>query len=370
MRSTIDALLAALVILPLGAASGLADDSVAASIRHAYLMDATHDVVLLERNAQTPVPPASMSKIYTHLMLLERLGEARLSVDDTFPVSERAWRMKGSRSFLDLHSKVPVRDLMLGLAVQSGNDAAVVIAEGLFGTEELFASETNKRLSALGLKNTTIRNASGLPSEGHLTTVEDLGLAARHIIRNHGEHYWIFGVREFTWNKISQQNRNTLLGSYGIDGMKTGWTQEAGYGLIASAEQDGRRLIGVVAGAASPKERELAMAEMLNWGFAGFRVADPCVGFETTVAVGNGVVDQVSLRPRETCPVLAPAGSTAFTSRIEMGQFLQAPVLEGAVAGVLIVENDVGTVLRRELVATESVEELGFVGKLRRFVGL
>jgi serine-type D-Ala-D-Ala carboxypeptidase (penicillin-binding protein 5/6) len=370
MRSPLKAFLVALLVLPLGAAGTFANDSIAASIRHAYLIDATHDVVLLERNAQTRIPPASMSKIYTHMMLLERLGEGRLSTDDTFPISERAWRMKGSRSFLDLNSKVPVRDLMLGLAVQSGNDAAVAIAEGLFGTEELFASETNKRLSALGLENTTIRNASGLPSAGHLTSVEDLGLAARHIIQNHGQHYWIFGVREFTWNNISQQNRNTLLGSYGIDGMKTGWTQEAGYGLIASAEQDGRRLIGVVAGAASPKERELAMAEMLNWGFAGFQVSDPCSGFQTSVAIADGVVDQVSLRPRETCPVLTESGVTAFTTRTEIEVPLRAPFLEGAVAGTLIVENEAGTVLQRELVTVEGVEELGFVGKIRRFVGL
>jgi D-alanyl-D-alanine carboxypeptidase (penicillin-binding protein 5/6) len=369
MRFSIKTLAAALLLLPLCAPASSANDVVAASIRHAYLIDATHDAVLLERDAQARIPPASMSKIYTHLMLLDRVGNGRLATDDTFKVSERAWRMQGSRSFLDLNSNVSVQNLMLGLAVQSGNDAAVTIAEGLFGTEELFASETNKHLLALGIENTTVRNASGLPSEGHLTTVEDLALAARHIIRNHAEHYWIFGVREFTWNNISQNNRNVLIGSYGIDGMKTGWTREAGYGLIASAERDGRRLIGVVAGAATPKERELAMAEMLNWGFAAFEVVDPCAGFETSVAIANAAVETLPVRVSETCPVLADRSHAGFTTRVSVEEPLQAPVMQGDVAGVLLVENGAGSVIRRDLLASETVPELGLMGKLRRFVG-
>ena len=370
MRFSIKTLAAALLLLPLGAPTATANDAVAASIRHAYLIDATYDTILLQRNAQERIPPASMSKIYTHLMLLERLGDGRLSTDDTFQVSERAWRMQGSRSFLDLNSNVSVKDLMLGLAVQSGNDAAVRIAEGLFGTEELFASEASKRLLALGIENTTLRNASGLPSEGHLTTVEDLAQAAKRIIRNHAEHYWIFGVREFTWNSISQNNRNSLIGSHGIDGMKTGWTREAGYGLIASAERDGRRLIGVVAGAETPRERELAMAEMLNWGFAAFDVADPCAGFETSVAIGNAVVETLSLSVSETCPVLTETSHAGFTTRAVFEEPVQAPILRGDVAGALVVETGAGSVIRRDLLANESVPAITLMDKVKRFVGL
>jgi serine-type D-Ala-D-Ala carboxypeptidase (penicillin-binding protein 5/6) len=278
--------------------------------------------------------------------------------------------MRGSRSFLDVRSQVRVQDLMLGLAVQSGNDAAVAIAEGLFGSEDLFATQTTARLAELGIENTTVRNASGLPSEGHLTTVQDLALAARHILRNHPEHYWIFGVPEFTWNSISQPNRNSLLGRGGVDGMKTGWTNEAGYGLIASAERDGRRLVGVVAGAATPKEREVAMAEMLNWGFAAFDVADPCAGFQLQVAVENAPVDATLLAPVSACPVLVENAARNFTTRVEGGGTLQAPVEQGTVAGVLVAENGAGIVLRRELLVGETIPALTFVERLRRFVGL
>jgi D-alanyl-D-alanine carboxypeptidase (penicillin-binding protein 5/6) len=356
---------------------------VAPSISRAYLIDMTHDKVLLSRNGSASIPPASMSKIFTHLMLFERLASGQIATDDTWTVSEKAWRMNGSRSFLEVGSAPRIIDLMLGLAVHSGNDSALAIAEGLHGTEEAFARAANLRIRELGILDTTIVNASGLPHPEHRTTVRDLAMTARHIIENHPEYYGIFGQKEFTWNNISQNNRNPLLGFDGVDGMKTGWTNEAAYGLVASAERQGRRLVAVVAGAESPAVRERSMRELLAWGFDSFSVTDPCQGLIFDLKVSGSRVTSLQAVPARGCPMLIRRGSESSVSlQTVTRDETPAPVSEGDIVGVLLVgKSDAerangdgssryaadpgGGMAAIDLVATRSIERLGMIERIR-----
>lgn len=246
----------------------------------AILMDARTGRVLYEKNADTPVPPASMSKLMTMIMVFEALKAGKLTLDQTFKVSEDAWKRGGASSggstmYAELNSEVRLEDLIKGVVVQSANDACIVIAENMAGSEPAFAEQMTKRARELGATNATFKNATGLPDEGHVMSVRDLALLARYIINTFPEYYKYYSIPEFTWNKISQTNRNPLLKDYpGADGMKTGYTKEAGYGLIGSAARDGRRLIMVVAGLKSINERRQEAQSLLDWGFKQFRSVD------------------------------------------------------------------------------------------------
>lgn len=241
--------------------------------RAAILVDHRTGQVLFAKNADEPLPPASMSKLMTAWVVFERLREGRLSLDDELPVSERAWRTEGSRMFLEVGARVKVRDLLRGMIVQSGNDACVVLAEGLAGSEAAFAELMNDKARELGLTGSHFANATGLPDPAHYMSVRDLAVLASAIIREFPEFYKIYSEKEFTWNGIRQHNRNPLLqrGVPGVDGMKTGYTSEAGYGLVASAERDGRRLVLVAAGLDSSRQRASEAERLLEFGFREFR---------------------------------------------------------------------------------------------------
>lgn len=344
---------------------------VAKDVEYAYLIDVTHNKTLLDRQGHIQIPPASMSKIYTHLMLLERIDEGRLSLDDTFHVSEKAWRMGGSRTFLDLGSRPTVKDLMLGLAVQSGNDAAVTIAEGLYGTEAFFSLETTRRLQELGATNTVVKNASGWPHPEHRTTAHDLAIGAAHIIRNHFDHYWIFSEEEFTWNNITQKNRNPLLRDEDVDGMKTGWTSESGYGLIASAERDGRRLVGVIAGAKTPGARAQAMRELLNWGFVNFEEINPCHGIKREINVINGDERRIYAKISNDCPILIDRQFNRNDIYIDvvMESSVEAPITKGQEAGQVRVMIEDEVLESHAMLYSQDVERLGFFAQWWRKLG-
>ena len=239
----------------------------------AILMDFRSGQVLFAKNPDQPLPPASMSKLMTAYLVFERLKEGSLRLEDELPVSEKAWRMGGSQMFLEVGERVKVIDLLRGMIVQSGNDAAVVLAEAIAGSEEAFAELMNRKAESLGLTNSRFVNAHGLPDPGHYMSVRDLAILARRIIQDFPEYYRFYSEKSFTYNGITQRNRNPLLRKDvpGVDGMKTGYTEESGYGLVVSAERDGRRLVLVVAGLESDQQRANEAERLLEFGFREFR---------------------------------------------------------------------------------------------------
>ncbi len=244
----------------------------------ALMMDYETGAVLFSKDGDQPMAPASMAKLMTVAILFEKLKHGELKLDDTFTVSEQAWRLsvagknESSKMFVSIGSQIRVEDLLQGIIVQSGNDACTVVAEHFSGNEEAFSDLMNAEAKKIGLKNSVFKNASGLPHPDMTVTAHDLALLAQYIIREFPDLYRFFGEKEFTWNGIKQANRNLLLGVYpGADGLKTGHTQASGYGMVASAEQDGRRLILVVNGLKSEAERAAETKRLFDLAFREFR---------------------------------------------------------------------------------------------------
>ncbi len=225
---------------------------------HAVLMDAETGDVLWAKDADAPMPPASMSKLMTLELLFQRLNDGRVKLTDTFPVSERAWRTQGSKSFVELGARIPVEDLIRGIIIQSGNDACIVIAEALGGSVENFVTMMNARAKELGLKQSHFVNPDGLPDPpGQMMSAMDLAHLARHLIRDYPQYYHYFGEKDFTWHNIHQPNRNLVLEKFpGADGLKTGHTDAAGYGVTTSAVRNGQRLILVLNGLRYPGKND------------------------------------------------------------------------------------------------------------------
>ena len=247
---------------------------------NAILIDAKSGNVFFEKNADQVVQPASMSKLMTMILVFEALKAGDITEDQEFLISENAWRRGGTSSggstmYANVNTNVRLIDLMHGAMIQSANDACIAMAEGIAGSEEEFASRMTKRGKELGLQNSVFQNATGLPKPENLMSVRDLTILARYIISEFPQYYKIYADREFTWNNITQKNRNPLLLDYpGADGMKTGYIKDAGYGLVGSAVRDGRRLILVVAGLTSIKERKEEAQKLLDWGFRQFKTID------------------------------------------------------------------------------------------------
>lgn len=247
---------------------------------NAILIDAKSGTVFFEKKADELVQPASMSKLMTMVMVFEALKAGTVTEETEFKISVNAWKRGGTSSggstmFANVNTKVKLIDLMHGAMIQSANDACIAIAEGLAGSEEEFAARMTNRGKELGLENAVFRNATGLPQPENRASVRDLTILARYIISEFPEYYKIYGKPEFTWNNITQENRNPLLQDYpGADGVKTGYIRDAGYGLVGSAVRDGRRLILVVAGVSSIAERKEEAQKLLDWGFRQFKTVD------------------------------------------------------------------------------------------------
>jgi D-alanyl-D-alanine carboxypeptidase (penicillin-binding protein 5/6) len=246
--------------------------------KHAILMDADANLVLFEKDADQLVPPASMSKLMTLAVVFRELKAGHITLETEFPVSEHAWRTGGAPSgssamFAPLNTKVTVSDLIQGITVQSGNDAAIILAEGISGTEDAFAKEMTKYAREIGLTKSTFVNATGLPAEGHLMTARELAMLARYLIYTYPEYYHYFGELEFKYrDKFVFRNRNPLIGSdLGVDGLKTGYIEEAGYGLVASAKRGEQRIILMVNGLNTKQEREGEPRRLIEWGFKSFK---------------------------------------------------------------------------------------------------
>lgn len=270
--------------------------------REALVIDDTTGMVMFEKNADIPMPPASMSKLMTLYMLFEALRDGRVTMDTEFLVTPHAQSMEGSRMFVEAGTKVRVEDLIHGIIVQSGNDACVVVAEGLAGSEPTFAEQMTRRAAELGMTKSAFANASGLPDPGHHMSARDLVTLARHIIDDFPQYYPFFSETEYTWNGIKQHNRNPLLElGLGVDGLKTGHTAEAGYGLVGSAQQNGQRVLFMVGGLDDEKARAAETQSIVKWAFGAF---DPISFY----AEGDTVAQaDVWLGAAETVPLVAPA---------------------------------------------------------------
>lgn len=336
--------------------------------REAIVVDYDSGRVLMEKNADTHMPTASMSKLATVFMLMEALKDGRVKMDDEFPVSEKAWRMKGSKMFVDVGSRVSIHDLLRGIIVQSGNDATVVVAEGLAGTEDAFASNMTARMHELGLSNSNFENASGWPHPDHYSTARDLATLATEIIRRFPEYYGIFDEHDFTYNGIKQGNRNPLLyRNMGVDGLKTGHTEEAGYGLVASGIRHGRRVVAVLSGLNSMQQRADEGAKLIEWAFNNFdryTLYQPGkVMYDAPVWLGDKptvplvLQDQVNL-------TLSPAEKSAFTAHIEFQQPIPAPIGKGDRLASLVIETPGLPRQEVPLYAGDTVAGLGFMGRV------
>ncbi len=348
------------------------------SASSAFVRDLTTGTILLEKNADTPLPPASMSKLMTLLMLFEAIEDGRMALDTPFTVSQRAYAMGGSRMFLEPTDRPTAEDLIRGIAVLSGNDASVVVAEGLAGTEEAFARMATRRAQELGMRNTTLINSSGWPDPDHMMSKRDLAILAEHLITEYPDYYTYLSEPEFTWNNIPQSNRVPLLGAgVGLDGLKTGFTSAAGYSLTGSAEQDGRRVVFAFGGLNSEGARAREAEAIINWAFRQF--AKVTVAEEGTVLaeapVWLGEADTVPLVVARDADVLIPAvAQRSLEARVVYEGPLPAPITQGDELGMLVIDIPEMDEARIPLIAGASVAEGGFAVRAeaaaRRLVGL
>ena len=340
------------------------DDAFQTPVPNAILIDAGSGSVLFEKNADALVPPASLSKLMTTEVVLNEIKQGRLKPSDEFIVSENAWRKGGAPShtssmFAPIHSRASVADLLHGVVIQSANDACIVLAEGIASSEEKFAEMMTARARELGMPKSTFGNSNGLPDPRQLMTAHELAKVARQIILTYPEDYRLYGETEFTWNKIRQLNRNPLLTmNIGADGLKTGFIKEAGYGLVGSAVQNGTRLVVVVMGAKTEKERAEEGKRLLEWGFHNFES-------EVLFAEGQTIADaKLYGGERGSVPLMADRVVDLMVSKVAQNKIIarvvytgpvRAPVQRGQKIGVLRVWRGNALVLEVPLQAAESV---------------
>lgn len=338
------------------------------SAREAILIDLTTNTVLLSKNADVNMPPASMSKIMTIYLVYEALKQGRLQLDDELPVSEKAWRMGGSKMFVEVGSRVPVEALLRGVIVQSGNDACVVFAEALGGTEEAFAEMMTKKARELGMSQSQFANSTGWPDPNHYVTARELALLAQRLIEDFPEYYHYFSETEYTWNDITQQNRNPLLyRTPGTDGLKTGHTEEAGYGLTASAVRNGRRILLVANGMASNKARAEESDQLIEWAFREFESYTLFKAGETVESadVWMGQANTVDLvSPQNIAVTLPKRGRENLKVKVVYDGPVPAPIASGQTIAQLVIEAEGMEAQTIPLVARSSVERQGPIGRL------
>lgn len=336
--------------------------------RNAYVIDLATDTVLLSKKADVPMPPASMSKLMTVFMLFERLKKGSISLDDTFLVSEKAWKKGGSKMFVKVGDRVKVSDLLRGIIVQSGNDACIVVAEGLGGSEEAFAEMMTRRAREIGLTNSTFANATGWPHPNQLMSAEDLGKLSHRLITDFPELYKIFNEKTFTYSKIKQSNRNPLLyRDIGADGLKTGHTEAAGYGLTASAVRGGRRIVLVLNGMESVRQRSQESLRVMEWAFRTFK---PYALFKKDDVITTA---DIWLGATSTVPLVIPEALKLTLSRdarakmkvvVRMQNPVAAPVQKGQRLATLVVSAPNFETREIPLLAAENVHQLGFMGRI------
>ena len=336
--------------------------------KQAILVDFETGAVLFEKNADESMAPSSMSKLMTIYLVFERLRDGRLSLEDKLSVSTKAWRKGGSKMFVKEGDRVSIEDLIRGVVVQSGNDACIVIAEGLSGDEETFAQEMTERGRELGLENSVFKNATGWPDLGHTMTSRDLTILAKRTVQDFPEFFHYYSEKNFTYNGIPQSNRNPLLyKNVGADGLKTGHTELGGFGLVASAERGGRRLLLVLNGLPSIKARSKESERLLEWGFREFNNYRLYLAGDTVAqaAVWLGDAEEVPLVIENDLVITMPKKSRRkmkVSTRFE--EPISAPIRAGQESALLVVSAPGFETLEIPLVAGEGVGRLGALGRV------
>ncbi len=355
-----------LAILFAGPTFAQSNTKIDTKAKHVILMDAESGAVLFEKAADELTPPASMSKIMTMIMVFEALKRGELTLDDEFHISEDAWRRGGASSggstmYAELNSSVRLEDLIKGVIIQSGNDACIAIAEGLAGSEQAFSDLMTQRARELGLEQSVFINSTGLPHPEHLVTVRELAMLARYQITELSEYYHYYSQTKFVWNNISQNNRNPLLyQNIGADGLKTGYIRASGYGLVASAVRNNKRLILVMNGLKSTKERSSEARKLIDWGFRFFKTYTL---FKYKEKIGRariwgGTQSWVGLRAkREIRLMLSPVDRKKIRAVLVYKGPVAAPIKQGDELGKIRFISDENTIAEIPLFATEDVGE-------------
>ncbi len=321
------------------------------------LIDATtgHELASLDPDAQNP--PASLTKLMTEYVVFSALRDGQITMEDEVTVSEKAWRMEGSRMFIEVGKQVKVEDLLMGMIVQSGNDASVALAEHVAGSESVFAEMMNQQAQQIGMLSSHFVNATGLPDENHYTTARDLATLARRMVQDFPEYYKMHSVKEFTYNDIRQPNRNALLWrDPTVDGLKTGHTDEAGYCLVASAERDGMRVVSVVMGTASEKARATGSQALINYGFRFFetRLLFKAGQEISTVRVWKSAHETSALGVTDDLYITVPRGSyDKLESTLDVPAIVEAPLATGQPVAYLKVSLQGEQLLNQPLRAIE-----------------
>ena len=333
------------------------------------LVDANTGKVLVEHNADEQLPPASLTKMMTSYIVAAELHSGKVKEQDLVPISVTAWQMGGSKMFVREGTQVPLIDLLRGVVIQSGNDASVALAEYLAGSEDAFADVMNQQAQLLGMKNTTFHNATGWPSEGHLTTARDLSLLARALIQDYPEHYDIYSEKYFTYNDIKQPNRNRLLWRDStVDGLKTGHTEEAGYCLVSSAVRNGMRLIAVVMGTSSEEARARESQKLLAYGFRYYETGKVYARgdvLKENARVWYGAEDNVNLVAPNDIYLTIPRGARdQLQADVVVNDAIEAPIAENQSLGRLTVSYEGEALLETPLVTDQPVEEAGLFARL------
>jgi len=332
-----------------------------------FLMDFNSGRVLAEKNPDKRVEPASITKLMTAYLVDKAIADGDIKLDDLVTISEKAWRMKGSKMFVEVGKKITVEDLLKGLIIQSGNDASVALAEYIAGTESAFAGYMSHQAQVLGMTNTQFENATGWPTEGHYSTAHDIAILTQAVIREFPETYRIYKEKEYTFNGIRQFNRNRLLWrDNSVDGVKTGHTEAAGYCLVASAIRDDMRLISVVLGADTDKSRTQSSQSLLNYGYRHFETHRLYRANETlkTARIWYGDQEQLAIGVESDIYITIPRGRYRdLQASMEIDSEINAPVVRGQEMGVVNVKLDDELVVSKSIVATHAVNDGGLLVK-------
>ncbi|MCG2633329.1 MAG: D-alanyl-D-alanine carboxypeptidase [Gammaproteobacteria bacterium] len=325
------------------------------------LLDYATGQVLVEQEADKQVEPASLTKLMTAYVVFDELKQGHIALDNSVQISEKAWRTGGSRTFVEVDTEVPVETLLKGMIIQSGNDASVALAEFVAGSEDSFADYMNRYAEQLGMSGSHFVNATGLPAADHYTTARDMALLASAIIRQFPEYYTWYSQRDYTYNSITQHNRNKLLWwDDRVDGMKTGYTEAAGYCLVSSANQDDMRLISVVMGTAGARDRARESQKLLNYGFRFYETRKLFVANEerARVAIWMGAQDDIGLGLARDLYISLPRGEhDKLQASMEINEPISAPVARDQVLGSLKLQLPDGSEIRRPLIALQTVPE-------------
>jgi D-alanyl-D-alanine carboxypeptidase (penicillin-binding protein 5/6) len=366
---------ASLVTVPLALAQPAPVASPPPINARAFILQDYHSGhVIAEKASNTQFEPASLTKVMTAYVVFNELANGNIDLDEEVTISEKAWRMPGSRMFVEVDSRVRVEDLIRGMIIQSGNDASVALAEYVAGSEEAFATMMNYYADQLGMAQTNYANASGLPADGHLTTAADMARLIRAMIAEFPQYYGWYSEREFTYNDIRQTNRNPLLWrDPSVDGVKTGHTDAAGYCLSTSAEREGMRLISVVMGSASDQTRADESQALLNYGFRFFethQIFDAGAAV-TEAPVYKGIRDNVSLGLSETLFITLPRGQySQLKAESDVQEPLIAPISAGQALGSLRLTLGGELLAEHPLQALNEVEQAGWWKRTRHGMGL